>query len=124
MNLLSNFSLYSFYKWYKVTTIHIKRFNKYIHPYCCFCGDSDDPKGFTVGDGPEDAVPLRHQTIIAKDSKLLWDVLNNVFEKSSREHTAVQIHNGCGYTVLHTLVADNHPNIVQEPSDLILHRPT
>ena len=115
---------YDFYKWYEVITIHIKRFNKYIHPYYCFRGDCDDPKGFTIGDGPNDAVPLRHKTIIEKDSKLLWDVLNHVFEKSSREHTAVQIHNGCGYTVLHTLVADSHPQIVQEPSDLILHRPT
>ena len=115
---------YNFYKWYEVITIHIKRFNKYIHPYCCFRGNCDNLKGFTVGDGPTDAVPLRHKTIIAKDSKLLWDVLNHVFEKSSREHTAVQIHNGCGYTVLHTLVADSHPKIVQEPSDLILHRPT
>ena len=115
---------YDFYKWYEVITIHIKRFNKYIHPYCCFRGDCDDPKGFTVGDRPTDAVPLRHKTIIEKDSKLLWDVLNHVFDKSSCEHTAVQVHNGCGYTVLHTLVADSHPQIVQEPSDLILHRPT
>ena len=101
----------------------MRRYNKYLHPYELFSSDITDPKGFTVGDGVKDAVPLRHAVIIKKDDRLLWDLLNLVFKKGTTKHISVQVHDGSGYAVLASLVDRAHPAIVPEPSKLILTRP-
>lgn len=116
-------TVYEFHKWYTVTGSHMRRYNKYLHPYELFTSDITDPKGFTVGDGETDVVPATHDTIIIKDDRLLWDVLTTVFEKDSTEYITVQVHNGSGYAALYSLIARSHPNLVPEPSKLILIRP-
>ena len=102
----------------------MRRCNECPHPHELFSSDIANPKGFTVGDGVKDAAPLRHATVIRKDDRLLWDLLNLVFEKGTTECICVQVHNGSGYAVLASLVARTHPAIVPEPSKLILTRPT
>ena len=116
-------TVYEFHKWYTVTLSHMRRYNKYLHPYELFSSDITDPKGFTVGDGVKDAVPLQHAVVIKKDDRLLWDLLNLVFEKGTTECISVQVHDGSGYAALASLVARAHPAIVPEPSKLILTRP-
>ena len=83
-----------------------------------------DPKGFKVGDTPDDdVVPTIFSTNIDKDNKLIWDVLSTVFKTGTPEHRAVMIFSGHGYEALYNLIAKSHPGIVEEPARLILHRP-
>ena len=112
-----------FHKWHTIAPSHMQQCNKHLHPHKPFTSDMTNPKGFTVGDGVDDATPARHDTIIVKDDRLLWDALTTAFDKDTTEHITVQAHNGSGFAALKSLVARSHPAIAPEPSKPILVQP-
>ena len=81
-------------KWCETFTVHVKRFDKCIHPCHCFQKGIKDSKGFTVGDQVEDNVPSVFSTNIAKDDELMWDALTNLFDSGTSEHLTAQVNSG------------------------------
>ena len=54
----------------------------------------------------------------------MWDVLTNLFDTGTPEHSTAQVNNGRSHKALCNIVSRGHPAIVEDPSKLVLHRPT
>ena len=114
---------YDVYNWYTTFTDHCARFGKYCHPYPCFNGKCSDPRGFAIGNGPDDDVSLTFETKIIQDSRLIWDVLRYIFTDHATISAIVDLHDGKGYEAIHSILSDTHPLIVPDPTSLVSARP-
>jgi len=101
------------------------QYGVYVHPLWLFRKNHGSEWGFSVGDGPDDDLPMQLRMTCQQSSILIYQLLSQstMFPPGSPLHDTVANCYGNGLKALKTILLHSHPSFVDEPSTLVTTYP-
>ena len=111
--------------WYGNFVQHCMDHGYFVMPLWCFQKDHGGAWGFSIGDGPDDDVPLRLRIPTGQMKSALFRLLQKpgMFPSDSKCPLIVQQCYGDGYHAIKQLLFRSHPVFHDQPSTLISRYP-
>ena len=101
------------------------QYGVYVHPLWLFRKNHGSEWGFSVGDGPDDDLPMPLRMTCQQSSILIYQLLSQstMFPNGSPLHDVVANCYGNGLKALKAILMRSHPAFADEPSTLVTTYP-
>jgi len=101
------------------------QYGVYVHPLWLFRKNHGSEWEFSVGDGPDDDLPMPLRMTCQQSSILIYQLLSQstMFPPGSSLHDIVANCYGNGLKALKAILLRSHPSFVDEPSTLVTTYP-
>jgi len=111
--------------WYQTFQETLMQHGVYVHPLWLFRKNRGSEWGFSVGDGPDDDLPMPLRMTCPQSSILIYQLLSQsaMFPPGSPLHDTVANYYGNGLKALKAILLRSHPSFVDEPSTLVTTYP-
>jgi len=112
-------------RWYQTFQETLMQYGVYVHPLWLFRKNHGSEWGFSVGDGPDDDLPMQLRMTCQQSSILIYQLLSQstMFPPGSPLHDTVANCYGNGLKALKAILLRSHPSFVDEPSTLVTTYP-
>jgi len=112
-------------RWYQTFQETLMQYGVYVHPLWLFRRNHGSEWGFSVGDGPDDDLPMPLRMTCQQSSILIYQLLSQstMFPSGSPLHDIVANCYGNGLKALKAILLRSHPSFVDEPSTLVTTYP-
>jgi len=112
-------------RWYQTFQETLMQYGVYVHPLWLFRKNHGGEWGFSVGDRPDDDLPMPLRMTCQQSSILIYQLLSQstMFPNGSPLHDVVANCYGNGLKALKAILMRSHPAFAEEPSTLVTAYP-